>query len=99
MAAPPLSKFLPEGTELPSSGALAVRIEKAPDGVRLIARDRYGWWFIAHLTPCEIDGRPGYSGVAVQQAVPDAYALPGENEASGTAPGPKPRGIGPKVSA
>ncbi len=97
MSAPPVSKFLPPGVELPACGALAVRVERDGDGVRVILRDAYGWWHIAHCSTYEIDGRKGYSGVAVQQPVPEAFRLPGDGEPAGERP--KPRGIGPKVMA
>lgn len=98
MAAPPLSKFLPEGVELASSGDLAVRVEKDGDGVRVLLRDRHGWWWIAHCEPAEIEGRRGYSGVARQQAVPEAFRLPGEGEPNPAPERPKPRGLAPMVA-
>lgn len=97
MAAPPLSKFLPDGVELASSGDLAVRVERDGDGVRVTLRDRWGWHWIAHCSAHEADGRKGYGGVAVQQEVPEALRLPGDDEATGERP--KPRGLGPKVPA
>lgn len=97
MAAPSMSKFLPAGAEIKPSGEHAVRVEKDGDGVRVSFRDAWGWWHIAHCAPTEIDGRKGYSGVAVQQAVPEAFRLPGDDEPA--AERPKPRGIGPKVPA
>lgn len=97
MAAPPLSKFLPEGTELPSSGALAVRVERDDGGVRVTLRDAWGWHLIAHCPAHEIDGRKGYSGVAVIQEVPEALRLPGDDDPPGERP--KPRGLAPKVLA
>ena len=96
MAAPPLSKFLPEGTELPSSGALSVRVERDGDGVRVTIRDAWGWWHIAHCAAHKIDGRKGYSGVAAQQPVPAAFALPGDDDPPGERP--KPRGLVPVVT-
>lgn len=98
MAAPPMSAFLPDGGELTSSAQLAVRVERDGDGVRVVVRDRHGWWWIAHCEPAEINGRKGYSGVAVQQAVPEAMALPGESVEYDPAPvRTKPRGLAPLV--
>lgn len=97
MAAPPLSKFLPDDVELPSCGALAVRVERDGDGVRVVLRDSYGWWLIAHCAAHEIDGRKGYSGVAAIQEVPEALRLPGDDDPPGERP--KPRGIGPRAPA
>ena len=97
MAAPPLSKFLPPGVELPACGALAVRVERDGDGVRVILRDKWGWFWIAHCELAEVDGRRGYSGIAAQQPVPEALRLPGDDDPPGERP--KPRGLAPKVLA
>lgn len=99
MSAPPLSKFLPEGTELVSSGDLAVRVERDGDGVRVTLRDRWGWHWIGHCSAHEVDGRKGYGGVVVQQEVPEALRLPGDDEPAAASNRPKPRGIAPKVRA
>ncbi len=99
MSAPPLSKFLQDGTDLPSSGALAVRVERDGDGVRVILRDKWGWFFIAYCGPAEIDGRRGYSGVAVQQETPEAFCLPGETPMREPEGGAAVRGLAPKVPA
>lgn len=93
MNAPPMSAFLPEGGDLTSSAQLAVRVERDGDGVRVILRDRWGWFFIAHCEPAEIAGRKGYSGVAAQQPVSDTLALPGEGEVQDAAAHPKPRAL------
>ncbi len=100
MAAPPLSEFLPDGTDLPSSGALAVRIERDPDGVlRAKARDAWGWTFRGEVAETVIDGKRGWSLVLVQGETPEALRLPGEDGMRGPEGGAKPRGIGPKAGA
>ena len=98
MAAPPISTYLPEGTDLPSSGALAVRIERDPDGVlRARGRDRWGWTFAGEVVETVIDGKRGWSVVLVQGPVPEALRLPGDDAPE--AERPKPRGLAPKVPA
>lgn len=97
MAAPPMSKFLPEGVELASSGDLAVRVERDGDGVRVTLRDRWGWHWIGHCPAHEVDGRKGYGGVVTQQEVPEALRLPGDD--APVTEQPKPRGLAPKVRA
>lgn len=98
MSAPPMSAFLPGDTTLTSSAELAVRVERDGDGVRVLMRDRHGWWWITHCEPVEIAGRRGYSGVARQQAVPEALRLPGDDEPEPAAGRPKQRGLVPVVT-
>lgn len=98
MAVPPVSAFVPEGTELPRCGAFAVRVERDGDGVRVTMRDHTGWWLIAHCEPAEIAGRRGYSGVARLQETPEFLRLPGEDAMREPEGGTKPRGIGPKAA-
>ncbi len=100
MSAPPLSKFLQDGTDLPSSGAFAVRIERDPDGVlRARARDRWGWQMSGDLIETVIDGKRGWSFVLVQGETPEAFRLPGETPMREPEGASAVRGIGPKVVA
>lgn len=98
MAAPPLSKFLPDGTNLPTSGAVAVRIERGADGkLRAIGRDSWGWVFSGDVVEAVIEGKRGWSLVLNQGPAPEALRLPGDDDPPGERP--KPRGLAPKVLA
>ena len=100
MSTLPLSAYLPDGTDLPTSGAIAVRIERGDDGVlRARARDAWGWHMLGDVVEAVIDGKRGWSVVLIQGEVPEALRLPGEDEMrepEGDVPR-APRGVGPRA--
>lgn len=100
-AAPPLSDYLPPGTDLRPTGDIAGRIERAPDGSLVVrGRDAWGWTWTGAVVEAEIEGRRGWSFVLALGETPEAFRLPGETPMRELEAGePRAtRGKGPRVA-